>query len=150
MLTAEEYKVVNGTYFDPETTDEVIRVLERVRQNGTRIRLYLGDTETGRSWLEEWDIEGRIGRSLGPIKIPILLHNARSLGGGGILTACIIRIKETSGGRVLYEHPSFHVGEMETLPSDLPEYGEMVTVDGQIHARFRQPGQAARWIRKMQ
>jgi hypothetical protein len=150
MLTAEEHKIVNGTYYHPETPDEIVLVLERARANNTRIRLYLGDNDTGRSWLEEWDVEGTVGRSQGPIKIPLLLHNRRSLGGGGILTHCIIKVKESSTGRVLYQHPDFHTGEMEIHPSDLPEYAEMVTVDEQVHARFPKAGQAARWIRKMQ
>jgi hypothetical protein len=150
MLTAEEYKVVNGTYYYPETPVEVIRILERARLNNTRIRLYLGDVQTGRSWLEEYDVEGYVGRSMGPVKIALLVHNRRSLGGGGILTHCVVKVRETNGGRVLYQHPAFHTGEMEIHPSDLPEYAEMVTVDGSIHARFHQVGQAARWIRKMQ
>lgn len=150
MLTAAEYTIVNGTYYDPETSDEIIRVLERARQNHTRIRLYLGDVQTGRSWLEENDVEGCVGRSMGPVKIALLVHNRRSLGGGGILTHCVVKVRETNGGRVLYQHPFFHTGEMKIHPSDMKEYSEIVTVDGCIHARFHQVGQAARWIRKMQ
>jgi hypothetical protein len=148
MLAIEEYKVINGTYYDPKTPDEVIKVLEHARQNHTRIRLYYGDTETGRSWLEEYDVEGHVGRSMGPIKIPILLHNARSIGGGGILTHCIVKIIVSS--KVLYQHPSFHTGTMKIQSSDMQGYAEMVTVDGEIHARFPKVGQAAKWIRKMQ
>jgi hypothetical protein len=149
MLTAEAYKIVNGTYYHPETSDEVIKVLERARMNNVRIRLYLGDAETGRCWLEEWDVEGYVGRSIGPVKIPLLAHNRRSLGGCGILDYCVIKIKESKGDRVLYQHPDFHTGEMTIQPSDIQGYAEAVTVDGQIHARFHQVGQAARWIRKM-
>jgi hypothetical protein len=148
MLTAEQHKVMNGTYYHPETSDQVIHTLEHVRQNGSRIRLDYGDVQSGRSWLEEWDVEGRIGRSMGPVKIPILMHNTRSKGGGGILTHCIVKIRTST--RVLYQHPNFHVGKMEIRPSDLLEYVEIVTVDGQIHARFRKAGQAARWIKRMQ
>lgn len=148
MLVAEEYKVVNGTYYDPRTPEEVVRVLERARLNNTRIRIYLSDTETGRSWLEEYDVEGYVGRSMGPVRIPILLHNSRSTGGGGILTHCVVKIRTSTS--VLYQHPAFHTGKMEIQPSDLPEYAEIVTVDGSIHARFRKAGQAARWIQKMQ
>lgn len=97
----KEYKVVNGTSYSVETSDKVIEVLERCRINNTRIVLDYGDTETGRSWGEIYDVTGRIGRSTG-IKIPILLYNKRSMGGSAILTDCIIGIKESRGGRILY------------------------------------------------
>lgn len=36
---------------------------------------------------------GTVGRSTGKVKIPLLVHNSRSMGGGGILTHCIIGIR---------------------------------------------------------
>ena len=98
----KEYKVVNGTSYSVETSDKVIRVLEHCRKNGTRIVLDYGDTKTGRSWNQIYDVTGRIGRTGGNSKIPILLYNRRSMGGSAILTDCIIAIKESKGGRILY------------------------------------------------
>lgn len=97
------YKVVNGTYYNHKTSDEVIEILERARINKTRIVLEYGDVNTGISWGEIYGTTGRIGRSMGTIKIPILLHNSRSLGGCGILDHCIIGIRESKGKRVLYK-----------------------------------------------
>lgn len=97
-----EYKKVNGTSYDVRTSDKVISVLENCRKNNTRIVLDYGDTETGKSWGEVYDIAGRLGRTSGEMKYPILLHNSRSTGGGCILDYCIIGIKESRGGRVLY------------------------------------------------
>ena len=77
-VDGKTYKVCNGTWYYEETDDEVIEVLENARLSGTRIRIYLGDKETGRDWGEVCDVTGYVGRSMGPIKIPILLHNARS------------------------------------------------------------------------
>lgn len=99
----KKYKVVNGTYYDERTNDRVIDTLENCRRNNTRIVLDYGDTKTGKSWGDRYGITGRIGRSIGPIKIPILLYNRRSMGGGSILDHCIIGIKESNGGRVLYK-----------------------------------------------
>lgn len=95
-------KEKNGTYYHKDTPDAVVAVLEECRLNQTRIVLDYGDTTTKKSWGEIHDIKGRVGRSTGDRKIPILLHNSRSMGGCSILTHCILSIKESKGGRVLY------------------------------------------------
>ena len=100
---SKKYQLFNGTAYHIETSREVIEILEELRQKQVRIELDYGDTKTGRSWGEVHDIKGRIGRSNGEIKIPILLYNNRSLGGGAILDHCIIGIKSTNGGHVWYE-----------------------------------------------
>jgi len=103
----KSYKDFNGTSYDSSTSQEVINVLERCRQNKTRVKLDYGKVETGESWGEIHDITGYIGRSNGSIKIPLLIYNKRSWGGGGILDNCIIQIKESKGGKVLYQHPNY-------------------------------------------
>ncbi len=97
-----DYKVVNKTSYHVGTSDQVIEVLEQCRLNLTRILLDYGDTETGQSWGEMYDIRGYVGRSTGSIKIPLLVYNSRSIGGGSISTHCIIKISESKGGKVLY------------------------------------------------
>lgn len=100
----KEYKEVNGTSYSKDTSDKVIEVLERARANRTRITLDYGDVVTGKSWEECYDITGYVGRSTGSIKIPILVFNTRSMGGGSILDNRIIKITESKyGGRVLYK-----------------------------------------------
>lgn len=99
----EKYKVVNGTSYHIDTNDEIIDVLEKVRQIRTRIILDYGDIKTGRSWGDRYDITGYVGRSTGYSKIPLLIHNTRSMGGGGILTHCIIGIKTSKGKIPLYK-----------------------------------------------
>ncbi len=95
MIDETNYKVVNGTFYPLGTPDEVIRVLERAREN--RVRLAIAYRSESRP---EY---GRVGRSMGPVKIPLLSHNIRSHGGGGLLTNIIVEIRESSGGRVLYK-----------------------------------------------
>lgn len=101
------YQVTDGTFYHGDTPEEVIDVLERARINGTRIVLDYGDVTTGKSWGEIHNIVGRIGRSMGPVKIPILLYNRRSLGGGAILDHCIVAIYTSRGKRLLYKHPTY-------------------------------------------
>jgi len=98
--------VVNGTTYG-DCPQEVIAILEQCRADGTRIRLAYGHPEDGRDWGERYDIEGYVNRSMGPIKIPILLHNKRSIGGGGILTNKVIRIETTKGKRLLYQAANY-------------------------------------------
>lgn len=107
-----ECNVVNGTSYHVQTPAAVIEVLERARQNRTRIHVSFGDAATGLDWLEEWDITGYVGRSMGPVKVPLLIANRRSLGGGAILDHCIVRIRESAGGRILYQHPAYHFGTL--------------------------------------
>lgn len=106
-----EYKIVNGTYYHKETPDQVIEILEgsRLSYREKRLRVHYGDTKTGKDWMEQYDIMGYVGRSMGPIKIPLLIHNKRSMGGGGMLDHCIVKITETvKPHKVLYQHPKYH------------------------------------------
>lgn len=78
--------------------------------NRVRLRFHYGDPQTGEAW---GDVEtGRVGRSTGTQKIPLVVHNARSLGGGA-LSGSIVKIdvarKNRGGSRdVLFQHPDFH------------------------------------------
>jgi hypothetical protein len=102
------YNEVNGTSYHIETPKEVIDVLESARENRTRIIVDFGDVKTGKSWNESFDIAGYVGRSTGTSKIPLLVHNARSMGGGGLLDHCIVKIVTSKGKRVLYQHKEYN------------------------------------------
>ena len=100
--------VKNGTTYHDLTSPEVVEVLERVRASQKRIVVAYGDVATGRNWEECYDVAGRVGRSMGPVKAPLLIHNSRSYGGQAMLDHCIVQIRESRGGHVLYQHPSYH------------------------------------------
>lgn len=89
--------------------DEVVKILEQSRTQKIRLVLDFGDVKTGKSWGEVHNIKGYVGRSTGPIKVPILIYNARSLGGDAILDDCIVKITASKGGAVLYKHPKYDV-----------------------------------------
>jgi hypothetical protein len=63
--------------------------------------------EPGATWI------GRIGRSMGPVKIPIVLSNRRSIGGHGLLDTCVIKIEyaNKSNGGVVWKHPAYQANE---------------------------------------
>ena len=155
----KEYKTINGTSYDVRTQDEVVAILEHARLNRTRLHVSLGETggpEAGKDWLEENDVYGFIGRSTGSIKIPLLIHNRRSLGGPGLLDHCIVRIRTSSGGCILWQHLGYHHGTLEirqkSEPMKLPD-GRTLTVDvfrdGEIHASFETFAKARHWVRKL-
>jgi len=87
-------KIVNGTSYHDETKPDVIKWLETSRERKQRIRIWYG--KNGQCWNDEYDTIGYVGRSTGNQKIPLLIHNSRSMGGGAILDDCIVRI-DTKG-----------------------------------------------------
>lgn len=149
MSDTHTYNVVNGTSYHQDTPQAVIDVLEDVRKSNTRIRIFLGDVHTGRSWNEEWDVKGTIGRSMGPVKVPLLIPTAASHGGPAILDHCIIRIIETRSKKVLYTHPKFYTGEFIINYGSEHELPIEVFNDGKLHARFKTKERAQRFIHDM-
>lgn len=87
---ASKYKVVNGTSYNAETPDAVVTVLERVRLDRTRIRVFY--SQNGVVWHDGDGMIGTVGRSTGSIKIPILIPDRTSTAGAGIIDDCIVRI----------------------------------------------------------
>lgn len=152
MTTKVTEKVVNGTTYHAETPDEVVKWLETSRQRQQRIRLFFGDTKTGRDWMEEHDIIGHIGRSMGPKKVPLLINNVRSMGGPAILEHCIVRIttKDSSGKiQEVYRHPNYHLPTFtiqasghEEVPVGIWEVGTPM----KNAANFKDWEQAKRWM----
>ena len=139
---------------DKGTKPEVGKILERLLAQRVRCRIWYGDAETGRAWPEEHDVLGTIGRSTGPKKAALLLPNADSMGGGAILTACIVRIDTTWDHQTLYKHPTFHTkferARVGTTPPDREHHKthpwSVVNDDGEYVAAFKNERQATRWI----
>lgn len=134
-----EYKEIDGLSFHPETDDTLCRKLAELAhdQRETRIRIFYGDHETGRAWLEENDVTGYIGHSTGSIKIPLLIHSRRSYGGGAILDHCILKLQTTSG-RVLWQAENYRPKVIFSGVLIPPE-----TIDGRTYV-------AAVWTRELE
>lgn len=128
-------KQLGKMFFDIDTPETVCNLLNRYNEqrDKTRIRIFYGDTETGKCWLEEYDIMGYVGCSMGPVKIPLLINNKRSIGGGAILDNCIVKITENK--RTVYIHPTFH------FPVMLID-GFQLLIDGEVYARCESPRKA--------
>lgn len=128
-----EQKIVGGTYFDARTPDVVCHILNDCMETRENIRVFYGDKETGRCWMDEYDTIGRVGRSMGPYKIPLLVKTRRSLGGGALLDHCILRIQK--GKRVVYQDSKFNMPEVMVD-------GCQVLFDGVVYANCSNEGKA--------
>lgn len=137
-----KYKIVNGTSYNIDTPEEVVRWLETSRERGQRIRIFYGDTGTGKDWREEFDTMGHIGRSNGQIKIPLLIKTKRNLGGGAILDHCIVKIttKDSVGKiRTVYQHPEYHLykNSMQIQEIDGAIYRYKIVIDGETVSQHK-------------
>ena len=165
----KEYKERYGIHWNARTSDKVIDVLETARRNRTRLCLSsgytkqdavagenpLGDKVLGRDWLEERDTHGCISRSTGSIRVPLLIYNKRSLGGPALLDHCIVRIRASSGGRVLWQHPNYHHGKITIHRKLIPLRwkGGVLLVevrrDGAEQRSFKDMASALRYVKKL-
>lgn len=141
--------------FHSETNDRVKRAILTAKSTGARVRVWYGDTVTGEAWPEEYDVTGYVSNSMGPVKIPLLVHSKRSLGGGGMLDHCIVRI-DTTDGQTLYRHPSFNTGdwcamsatgyEGRAIEAHGHRYDVVVLRNNKLHARFTTEKKALNYI----
>ena len=106
-VNGKNYKVINNTWYNEDTSEEVIRILENARICDLRVRIFYGDNKTGEDWLEDYDVMGRIGRSGGAVRVPLLLKKINSTGGEEILTNCIVKI--TIDKKTVYQHENYHI-----------------------------------------
>ena len=98
--------MVDGISFYEGTNESVINVLLDAMNHKDRIRIFLGDPESGTDWCETYGTMGTIGLSSGPAKVPLLIRNIRSTGGDAILTDSIVKI--TRNKKVIYKHPKYN------------------------------------------
>jgi hypothetical protein len=127
--------------FKEQTHPKVKELLELLNHSRRRVRIWYGDVETGKSWNDEYHVTGTIGRSTGIAKIPLMVANRRSHGGGAILDHCIIRIDDINARQTLYKHPNFHTGlhingpEVVTYNAGAGHYAPMAVFNSAEKAR---------------
>jgi hypothetical protein len=146
------YQEIDGTSYHKNTEPDVAKALETARQKNFRVHVSYGDSTTGKDWLEENGVHGYVRRSMGPIKVPLLIFNSRSLGGEALLDHCIVRIRECAGGRILYQHPQYSFGLLTirkiigilNLKNPISLY-----CDDTLHATFTSLMQLQRWLIKL-
>ncbi|BBP46328.1 hypothetical protein THMIRHAS_17010 [Thiosulfatimonas sediminis] len=133
------------TWYDPDTKTKVKKALEKCRKDERVIRVFYGDTDSGRAWLEEFDVIGRVGRSTGLMKIPLLVPDGE-YGGGSLLDSQVVRIVDVATGEVAYSHPNFSLPKFKIVEYLGGEMSVGVEADGKLHAQFESLPKAAAWI----
>lgn len=136
----------SGLYFTEQCPGALRDLLADLSRSSDKVRLFYGDTATGKAWAEENDVLGTIGRSMGPCKVPLLIGRGQH-GGGAVLDSCIVAVLRN--GVLVYKVPGFDVGAWAVVLSDIQGYAEAVTHDGAVHARFKKAGQAGRYCQFM-
>lgn len=104
-----EKRLVNGVEYSAKTPDEVVQIIEKCRLSNKAYRLKFdwGNTETGQSWGEVYDVAGYVGKSTGNKPVPLLINKITSIGGPALMDDCIVRIQLAKGGRILWQHPNY-------------------------------------------
>ncbi|HOV56350.1 MAG TPA: hypothetical protein PLN91_00565 [Rhodanobacteraceae bacterium] len=135
----------SGTYYHQQTPVKVREILESYRNNHKRVRLFYGDTTTGRDWMEEHDVIGTIGRSMGPLKVPLLI-GPRCDGGPALLDHCIVRIIDVATRCERWRHPSYVLPEITPGSPWSEEFPFAFYSEGHPVASFHTATKADRWL----
>lgn len=104
-------------HFHEDTPQAVRDVLAEAYEVGTRLRIYYGNRTTGEQWLEECNVTGRVGRSTGKQKVPLLITRKNSVYGPHILDHCILRIQRAVGGD-LYRDPAYRQPQLDIVEAN--------------------------------
>lgn len=137
--------------FSDNTNDKVKQVLTSCYNRKNRIRIVYGDVKTGKSYLDEYEILGYVGKSTGIKPIPLLINNSRSFGGGSILTDVILKIVDTQTKQVLFQHENYVMPILTKEISSHNNYLYDVIYNGEtVVARFKTEKQANNYIDFMQ
>lgn len=124
----------NVTRIFPQVDGKMAAILKGSMQGKYRLRFWYGDIDTGKAWDEEYEVTGRVGRSCGNVKVPLLINNSSSLGGGELMTSHIVRIDDIEERRTLYKHDNFHTSSYKIEENHKGGYD---VVDGDTGTVYR-------------
>ena len=112
----KEHELGSGNFWWRKETPEEVRIyLSECHANQYPVRVWYAD-DSGRSWGDEWDVLGRIGRSTGTKPIPLLVTFppiGDGYGGMHMLDHRVVRIDAFINKNMnmfwstLYEHDDF-------------------------------------------
>jgi hypothetical protein len=133
------------TWFSAGTPAKLEHLLESLRKERTPVRLFYGDPQTGLDGMDCWDTVGTVGRTMGPMKSPLLVPKG-DCGGGVISTNRVIKVVALASGWALYKHENYHVPELKIEASDMAGYPHRVTANGKTVANFKTTAKACNWL----
>lgn len=126
---------------------KIQKALTKAFKEGWKVRIFYGDTQTGRDWLEE-------SNSIGYVKLHkhrahfILLFKKQSAYGDVICVKNIVKILALNG-EVLYQHDAYHLDELVISQSKQSGYShEIVNLTiGGVLARFQSLEACQNWLK---
>ncbi|WP_425259186.1 hypothetical protein ACPOLB_27105 [Rubrivivax sp. RP6-9] len=121
MRTWGESAQGHDTCFDPGTDPRLARVLETCRRDGRKTRLVLGDTGTGASWLDEFDVIGTLSRSTGLLKVPLHVEPGDAAGTATLCAQMLALMDWLNCQRIglpLYRHQRWRPPELRICAGD--------------------------------
>jgi len=90
-------------------------------------------------------VVGRIGRSGGWLKVPLLVEPGES-GGGAILTDCILCLIDWHTGKTPYRHPAYREANLSLSANEDPALPWAVKRESEAIACFKDIGKAAAYL----
>ncbi len=108
-----EHQAYRKTYYHRDTPQDLVQVLEGLREKKMKAQVHFGDPVTG---LEKRVMQGYINCSTGAVQIPLFSPQHRQ-GGAPLIDHSIVRIMDPERGYVLYQHPTYHHLEAPTVSS---------------------------------
>jgi hypothetical protein len=149
--------------YDADTPYDVQRVLERCRIARLHVRIFYGDPQTGLDSLSTFNVIGRVGNTMGPIRAPLLVPRGADCG-DIISSSRVLKIVHVVNGRILYQHARYHLPSLQvrtstvtaTTPKALSKYPVLVAIaskrasdnleEKDILARFKTQAKAERYL----
>lgn len=136
-------RLADETAYPVNMPDDCVAALESARAGGWNVRVFVGDVETGKAWPEEFEVYGRVSRTMGPaIKAAMIVAPRQN--GGGPFGDHVLAVM-TGPGRFTYRHPKFDAGKWERRPGT-EGYAADVWHDGALQSRHRSVDKADRYI----
>jgi len=126
----------------------VVDALQYAHAHDLRVRIWYGDPSTGKSWNEEYEVVGYIGKSMGPQQMFLILPNRRSMGGMPVMVDKVIRITSVKPRNILFSVYNFDPGKftMKVKKGTPTGHDFMVYKNGSNIANFKTEKQAHNWI----
>lgn len=146
-ITAYAASGITDTWYEPHTNPNVATAIERCIRNQNPIRFFYGDPETGCDWLEENGIVGRVSRSSGPFRCPILIPDGE-VGGDIIPSANVLKIIRADNGNVIWISPAYKEPDF-SITKEPDGFNVRVNDGARTIARFRSYGSACAYVAYM-
>jgi len=133
---SREYVQSRNLHFYTDTCAKVKKVLNDCFEEDTLIKVYLGDSITGKAWNEDNDTIGTVSRRTGIYKVPLLVAPGEH-GGCHLSDHSIVAIKDIMTGEYLYTHTTFHTSVVTIGPSTQPGYKYSTFTDGELYGNHK-------------